>query len=422
MEPPALEHDDYTVGWICALPKEMTAARGMLHKIHPDLPLPLGDHNFYYLGSIGVHNIAIACLPLGEIGTNSAATVATRMLTTFKSIRFGLMVGIGGGVPGKRHAIQLGDVVVSMPTGQNGGVVQWDFGKSTKSGGFERTGSLNRPPDVLMTALAKLKSTHDMEDSKISAYVADMVARYPKLSKYTLQPGMKDILFEAEYDHVDNNETCDDCEPSRSISRLPRDIPVVHYGVIASGNQVIKDGIKRDKINKDLGGVLCFEMEAAGLLNHFQCVVIRGICDYADSHKNKDWQEYAAATAAAFAKELLTVIPGNEVANTRTVKEAISEAGKSVLLIFIASLGLQRTFSTSKSPSQALKCRTVALLRQADFGRAVPSSRGVHLTMTTDSALLCIDIHLCILDSPARGMVPFSLCTCNQMSIVARPN
>jgi hypothetical protein len=117
------------------------------------------------------------------------------------------------------------------------------------------------------------------------------------------------------------------------------------------------------------------------LLNHFQCVVIRGICDYADSHKNKDWQEYAAATAAAFAKELLTVIPGNEVANTRTVKEAISEAGKSVLLIFIASLGLQRTFLTSKSPSQqqqTLKCRTVALLRQADFGRAVPSSRGVH--------------------------------------------
>ncbi|KAL3444390.1 hypothetical protein BJX65DRAFT_310973 [Aspergillus insuetus] len=46
-------------------------------------------------------------------------------------------------------------------------------------------------------------------------------------------------------------------------------------------------------------------MEAAGLMNTYPCLVIRGICDYADSHKNKAWQGYAAATAAAFAKELL---------------------------------------------------------------------------------------------------------------------
>ncbi|KAK1656895.1 hypothetical protein BDP55DRAFT_596875 [Colletotrichum godetiae] len=71
----------------------------------------------------------------------------------------------------------------------------------------------------------------------------------------------------------------------------------------------MKDGQTRDKYSQELGGVLCFEMEAAGLMNNFPCIVVRGICDYADAHKNKRWQPYAAATAAAYAKELLNTIP-----------------------------------------------------------------------------------------------------------------
>jgi nucleoside phosphorylase len=100
----------------------------------------------------------------------------------------------------------------------------------------------------------------------------------------------------------------------------------VHYGLIASGNQVIKDATFRDKLVKDLGGhVLCIEMEAAGLVNDFPCIVIRGICDYADSHKNKNWQEHAAATAAAFAKELLQHIQPGDVDRERPVKELLNE-------------------------------------------------------------------------------------------------
>jgi hypothetical protein len=216
-----------------------------------------------------------------------------------------------------------------MPTDQNGGVVQWDFGKSIKDGKFQRTSALNRPPSVIMTALAKLESIHKMEDSKASTYLSSMLVRYPKLSKFAHQPSMDDILFDAKYEHVGNNDTCAGCDTSRIVSRPPRDDSdiIVHYGLIASGNQVIKHGTKRDEISKDLGGALCFEMEAAGLMNNFPCLVIRGICDYADSHKNKQWQEYAAATAAAFAKELLNVIPANQVANTRTVEDAIAGAG-----------------------------------------------------------------------------------------------
>ncbi|KAM5362478.1 hypothetical protein ACJA88_014018 [Fusarium oxysporum] len=98
----------------------------------------------------------------------------------------------------------------------------------------------------------------------------------------------------------------------------------VHYGLITSGNQVIKDATIQDRLTKDLGGhVLCVEMEAAGLTYNFPCIVIRGICDYADSHKNKDWQEHAAAVAAAFAKEFLQYIQPGDVDRERPVRDII---------------------------------------------------------------------------------------------------
>ena len=97
------------------------------------------------------------------------------------------------------------------------------------------------------------------------------------------------------------------------MERKPRTKPdpQIHYGNIASGNEVLKHGVTRDKIAED-EGVICFEMEAAGLMDNFPCLVIRGICDYADSHKNKIWQLYAAATAAALAKELLIFVDEQE--------------------------------------------------------------------------------------------------------------
>jgi hypothetical protein len=106
------------------------------------------------------------------------------------------------------------------------------------------------------------------------------------------------------------------------MDREPRPLedPFIHYGLIASGDQIMRHGATRERLRKELD-VLCFEMEAAGLMDDFPCLVVRGICDYADSHKNKRWQGYAAATAAAYAKELLSVIPGNLLVSTRTAVE-----------------------------------------------------------------------------------------------------
>lgn len=79
----------------------------------------------------------------------------------------------------------------------------------------------------------------------------------------------------------------------------------------------MKNGIRRDETAQELN-VLCFEMEASGLMGHFPCFVIRGICDYADSHKNNQWQEYAAAVAAAYVKELLSEIPDTSIKSADT--------------------------------------------------------------------------------------------------------
>jgi nucleoside phosphorylase len=326
-----MKHSDYTVGWVCALPTEKAAAVGMLDKRHVQLPQPSHDQNVYTLGCIGSHNVAIACLPAGVTGTTSAAIVATQMLSTFTSIRFGLMVGIGGGVPSQEYNIRLGDVVVGKPSGTSPGVIQYDFGKTVQEGRFAGTGSLNRPPNVVLNAVTSLQAKHMMEDSELSKHLSEIVSNYPKLRTTATYQGIEhDVLFEAEYDHQEGDVACTHCDVDRQVDRQTfrparnGTDPAIHYGLIASGNQVMRNGSCRERLRRELN-VLCFEMEAAGLMDNFPCLVIRGICDYADSHKNKRWQAYAAATAAAYAKELLYIIPQSRVMETRLVAEEIKE-------------------------------------------------------------------------------------------------
>ncbi|KAJ5333568.1 uncharacterized protein N7506_007351 [Penicillium brevicompactum] len=306
-------HGDYRIGWICALPLEMAAARLFLDNIHPSLSQPSYDNNSYVLGEINGHNVVVACLPAGIYGTVSAAVVGANMISTYQRIRFGLLVGIGGGVPSPSFDVRLGDIVVSRPTGTSPGVVQYDFGKTLQSGKIERTGSLNNAHPALLTALANLEGYHLTARPRFHTLLPDTLSRisgedHGLVFQY---PGHeRDTLFHADYCHPDPEADCQGCDGSQAINRQKRPTtrPRVHYGVIASGNQVMKDACSRDKLAKDLG-VLCFEMEAAGLMNHFPCLVIRGICDYADSHKNNQWQGYAAMAAAAYSKELLSNMP-----------------------------------------------------------------------------------------------------------------
>ncbi|KAJ5040794.1 hypothetical protein NUH16_011086 [Penicillium rubens] len=291
----SLSHGDYTVGWICALPLEKAAAK-----------------------------------LIGAYGNVSAATVAMQLLSTFHPIRFGLMVGIGGGVPSSNADIRLGDIVVSQPAGTSGGVIQYDFGKALSGGQFQRTGMLNRPPKVLLTALATLQAHHFTEDSRVFEFISDVQAKIKSRTAANFaRPTKGDFLYQTEYDHR-ASATCVDCDQSKLTLRPSRDHEesVIHYGLIASGNQVVKDGKQRDQLAQELG-VCCVEMEAAGLMNDFPCLVIRSICDYADSHKNKEWQGYAAAVAAAYAKDLVLIVPVDQIETTPTARDTLADSGMS---------------------------------------------------------------------------------------------
>ncbi|KAK6334697.1 hypothetical protein TWF718_010144 [Orbilia javanica] len=308
----ALSHGSYTIGWICALPLEMAAARVMLDEIHSDLRNPSQDLNSYIFGAVGDHNVVITCLPSGIYGVAPAALAVSQMQSSFPSIQFFMMIGIGGGAPSMAD-IRLGDVVVSMPVGQHPGVIQYDRGKTMAGGLTQETGSLNRPPRGLLNVVSKLRAIHSTDGSRILKFIDD-VAKRSRAGTAFMQPEGEDILFRAEYNHIDlGTDNCNFCDEDEIVARPPRDTqcPAIHYGTIASGNQVIKDGKSRDLIAKK-HGAYCFEMEAAGVSDVVECLVVRGICDYSDSHKNKRWQGYAAGTAAAYAKELLLTLSASE--------------------------------------------------------------------------------------------------------------
>ncbi|KAF5683472.1 hypothetical protein FCIRC_4415 [Fusarium circinatum] len=300
-------HSAYTVGIICALPLELRAVRTLLDTEHNGHTKMKGDSNTYALGTIGQHMIVAACLPSGEYGTNAAADAASNMRRTYHEVEFCLLVGIAGGAPSPEADIRLGDVVVSHPTSTSSGVIQYDRGKEYEGNAFQLTGILQGPPRSLRTAISALRSKPDASSSSLQIHLKKIVRSIPSSSTSDYShPGQdNDHLFKAVCSTCFALRDCINADSHvQRRPRRPTDLPEIHYGLIASGNRVLKDASARDRWAKE-HGILCFEMEAAGVMNILPCLVIRGICDYADAYKNKAWQNYAAATAAAYAKLLL---------------------------------------------------------------------------------------------------------------------
>ncbi|KAL0929878.1 pfs domain-containing protein [Colletotrichum truncatum] len=414
----------YTIGWITALDKELTASRAVLDEEHlkpENFRKHSKDTNSYVWGRIGDHNIVIASLAAGKYGTVSAATTAWSMISSLPHLRFGLMVGIGAGIPrlADKVDIRLGDVVISQPSGISSGVIQYDLGKLQGDGQFKRVGSLASPPEVLLKGLTALKAERRLSGPRTRQILDDMIRRHPLLAEtesddaaFVYQGVQNDKLFKASSRHIQpldqdsvmppastvlqdqnrllsalvwvwlhlwrsllwllsaplaagganvarvNNQGDDAdlrvthsksyayCDSHQEIKRRerPSSDPVVHYGVIASGDSVVKDGISRDEISRRLGNeCICFEMEAAGLMDNFPCLVIRGICDYADTHKNDRWQNYPAATAAALAKELLGVIDSDDVEESSRMDEIMEQLQEDVSQIHSTTKDVQRS-------------------------------------------------------------------------------
>ncbi|KAK2928967.1 Nucleoside phosphorylase superfamily [Fusarium oxysporum f. sp. vasinfectum] len=168
---------EYTVGWICALPDEMAAAEGMLDEVFQAPRQGILDENIYAVGRIAHLKVVIGCLPYGVAGTTSATRVAEHMRQTFTALQYTLLVGVGGGIPSKEVDVRLGDVVVSVPSANSPGVIQYDYGKDVQNDRFVTTGTLNRPPDRLLIAVSRLRSQEASRSSEIMFRIARSIAK-----------------------------------------------------------------------------------------------------------------------------------------------------------------------------------------------------------------------------------------------------
>ena len=270
-------NSDYTVGWICAISTEYVAARSFLDNEHegPGYVSP-NDNNDYTLGNIGKHNVVIAVLSDEEYGIDCAASVARDMLHSFPNVRIGLMIGIGGGAPSQKRDIRLGDIVVSSPRDGRGGVFQYDFGKTIQEQSFRQIRFLNQPPTVLRTAVNGLKAKYETNEHRLEEAINSILEKNQRLrQKYKRPDPISDKLYQTRVTHPPDSEAncmavCGD-DPSILIFRHERteseDNPAIHYDLIASANQLMKNALIRDTLAEEKD-VLCFEMKAAELMNH----------------------------------------------------------------------------------------------------------------------------------------------------------
>jgi nucleoside phosphorylase len=326
-----LKTDNYTVAWLCALPEsELLAALYSLDEEHDPPNLKLADSNSYHYGSINGHNIVIACMPPGDPGIVSANSLVQPLRANFRFLRIHLFVGLGGGVPFDppcplaKDDIHLGDVVIGWSSEVGGpAVVQYDLGRIRETN-FQMTAHSDRPDRHLATALGSILMNQRRNRTRFQKHLDDIISQNSDFA----HPGQSaDRLYKQTCLHGDA-EDCSGCSSSELVDRPTRqDTNIIfHQSTIASGNSLIKNAIERDRISGLCHGARCFEMEAAGVINEIRPLVIRGIADYADGHKNWKWHDYAAAAAASFAKEFLYTIAPNTMED---LQPAAPKFGKS---------------------------------------------------------------------------------------------
>ncbi|KEY73924.1 hypothetical protein S7711_07766 [Stachybotrys chartarum IBT 7711] len=298
MSPKKLQRTDYRVAWIAPL--------------------------FNTYGTLAGHNVVIVTCPPGLTGNVNAGRITGPMFKTFNNLRMTLLVGIGGGIPRAYESdnptenVHLGDVVVGWPGDGGPACIYYDLGRWYANGQFEMLGTIDKPDRVLLNALSKLASDHEMDRSTFQDHQERLLI--PRYRRKFIYPGQdKDQLFKATYQHGgQHNNGCANCDTTELVERPARTeedatMFIFHQGRIATGDAVVRDGKRRDQIRDQCSGALCVEMEAAGVDASRPCLAIRGISDYADSHKSDAWRSYAAGNAAVFARELLSKIPPSKI-------------------------------------------------------------------------------------------------------------
>ena len=311
---PHLDPNLYTVAWIAPLEIEVQAALEMMDKVHlGGFPVGPGDDYVFHAGEICGHNTVIATFAAGQpYGTSSATALASHVRKLFPNLWFGLLVGVAAGLPNLSRSppvdIRLGDVIVAVSDGENPAIVPYGLGKEKGGIGFKllRSGhSLPQTTRIVGSAIGKIKVKAPQDTEAFLGYYQKIAQKSGKF----LDPGQdRDSLYQS----------------GSNIPVLRKQRPnskrtCVWYGSIGSGDKLLKSACNRDEL-RDKCNVIGLEMEAAGIMNEIPVGVIRGVCDYGDERKNKDWQPYAAAMAAAFAKAVLFEIEPKAVMQPGHIK------------------------------------------------------------------------------------------------------
>ncbi|KAI7977259.1 hypothetical protein EIK77_008170 [Talaromyces pinophilus] len=357
--------DEFQVAIICGLSLEADAVEALFDEHYDALGhtygKQVGDANSYITGRIHNHNVVMAYMP--GMGNRRSASVARGLLVSFPRITLTLLVGICGGVPHTSDGVEivLGDIIISDS------VIEYDFGRQYPHG-FERKSGVKEtlgPPNQEIQAFLNRLRTRRLKNQ-----VQQSAAQYLQTLQETngtvwSYPGISnDILFEASYRHKHYQRKpptdclCVRCRPTFDAvceqalkcdctqlgcaghliqrRRLNADspTPIIHFGAIASASSVMKSGEHRDQL-AEKEGVIGFEMEGAGVWDILPCVIIKSVCDYADSHKNKAWQNYAAATAASCAKSFLVCWEGNFQHQQRKLTSSHRTATDSSIWYFV---------------------------------------------------------------------------------------
>lgn len=280
-----LKLKDYTVLLLCPLVVEQQAAYLMLDEVHDGVPeRSAGQTVLYHLGRISSYNVAIAGYPAGEVGIGISGSMVSEALRDFPNLEAGLLVGIAAGIPSPIRDIRLGDVAVAVPNKDNPGVIGYDLVKA-KDEEVQLKQWQNSTLPLLRSAIAIIQVRAGFPGEGFTRHL------------HVLE---KSTVFKRPGPPPASSEW-----PTKIQQRNGGDGPQVHYGTILSGNGVIKSKKRRDELRDKYDGI-AIEMEAAGMMTRLPVAVVRGISDFADSKKNDEWQPYAAITAAAYAKEMLT--------------------------------------------------------------------------------------------------------------------
>ncbi|KAL4935266.1 hypothetical protein BDV06DRAFT_217551 [Aspergillus oleicola] len=331
--------NDFAIAIICALPLEADAVEAHFDvtydRFGKHYGKQQGDANAYINGRIGKHDVVLCYMP--GMGKGSAASVASSLQISYTGVRLALVVGICGGAPPppKYQEIFLGDVIISDS------VIEYDFGRQYPGGFHRKTGvkdTLGRPGREIRAFLNGLRAENSRKELQYPSqrYLSILQQRGAKWC----HPGVNDILFKASYPHKHYSHAspircscfgsdspdqiceealekdCDELNCNKGQQVRCREASEanqtsIYIGPVASADTVMKSGQHRDEIVRR-EKVIGFEMEGAGVWDNIPCIIIKGVCDYADSHKSKLWQAYAAGTGASVAKALLEYwVPAN---------------------------------------------------------------------------------------------------------------